>query len=56
MSDPGDFNPDDDQYTVGEGSKFNLGLAESPGAVIHNPFLIRALLTASIAAMQAEYP
>lgn len=56
LSDPDDFDPDDDQYTVGEGSKFNLELAETPGAVIHNPFLIRALLQASITAMQAAYP
>jgi predicted CXXCH cytochrome family protein len=53
---PGEFSTSDDRYTVAEGSKFNLGLAEAKGSVVHNVFLIRALLNASIAAMQTTYP
>lgn len=56
MNMPTEFDTSDSRYTVAEGSKFNLGLAEAAGAVVHNPFLIRALLNASISAMQDEYP
>ncbi|MDX1492572.1 MAG: cytochrome c3 family protein [Longimicrobiales bacterium] len=52
---PGEFDQDDNRYTVAEGSRFNLELALTPGAVVHNPFLIRALLDASIAEMKEEY-
>jgi len=55
LVDPGEFDPDDDVYTVAEGSQFNLELAEAPGAVVHNPFLIRALLNASIAEVKDRY-
>ena len=52
---PGEFDDSDTRYTVAEGSRFNLELALTPGAVVHNPFLIRALLDASIAEMKEEY-
>lgn len=52
---PGEFDDSDDRYTVAEGSRFNLELATTPGAVVHNPFLIRALLAASIDEMREEY-
>jgi predicted CXXCH cytochrome family protein len=50
-----EFDPADDRYTVGEGSQFNLELARSGGAAVHNPFLIEALLRASIAAVETQY-
>jgi predicted CXXCH cytochrome family protein len=50
-----EFDPDDSRYTVGEGSLFNLELAEAPGAIVHNPFLIEALLISSIDAARREY-
>jgi predicted CXXCH cytochrome family protein len=50
-----EFDPDDARYTVGEGSLFNLELAEAPGAMIHNPFLIEALLIASINVARDTY-
>ncbi len=55
LVDPAEFDPDDDRYTVGEGAQFNLDLAETNGAVIHNAFLIRALLDASIAEVKSRY-
>lgn len=50
-----EFDPDDDRYTVAEGSKFNLQLSEAGGAAVHNALLIRALLSASIDEMRREY-
>ena len=50
-----EFNDDDDRYTAGEGSQFNVELARSGGAAVHNPFLIEALLTASIAELRDHY-
>ncbi len=41
--------------TTAKGAQFNLQLAEEPGSVVHNPFLIEALLTASINQMQKDY-
>ncbi|HVA57677.1 MAG: cytochrome c3 family protein [Gemmatimonadaceae bacterium] len=41
--------------TTAKGAKFNLQLAEEPGAVVHNPFLMEALLTASIKQVQLTY-
>ena len=55
LVDSTEFDPDDDRYTVAEGSLFNLQLAEKNGSVIHNAFLIRALLDASIAEVRDEY-
>jgi predicted CXXCH cytochrome family protein len=41
--------------TTAKGAKFNLQLAEEPGAVVHNPFLMEALLIASIKQVQVTY-
>jgi predicted CXXCH cytochrome family protein len=50
-----EFDETDARYTVGEGSQFNLELAQSPGAEIHNPFLIEALLIGSINEVESTY-
>ena len=50
-----EFDETDSRYTVAEGSKFNLELAETPGSTIHNPFLIEALLIGSITDLRATY-
>jgi predicted CXXCH cytochrome family protein len=55
LVDPGEFDPDDGVYTVAEGAQFNLQLAETPGAVVHNVFLIRSLLNASITEVRNFY-
>lgn len=43
------------KWTTAQGSLFNLRLAERSGSFVHNPFLIEALLTASIQQMTADY-
>ncbi len=50
-----EFNPDDDLFTVGEGSRFNAVLGVYTGSAVHNPVLIEALLLGSIEAMELEY-
>lgn len=50
-----EFDQTDDRYTVGEGAQFNLELARSPGAAVHNPFLIEALLQATITEVESRY-
>ncbi|MDZ7780825.1 MAG: cytochrome c3 family protein [Gemmatimonadota bacterium] len=50
-----EFDETDDRYTVGEGAQFNLELARSPGAAVHNPFLIEALLQATIDEVESRY-
>ncbi len=52
--DPAELAPSN-VLTTAKGSQFNLQLAEEPGSVVHNPFLIEALLTASINQMQKDY-
>ena len=52
---PSDTARNDGRYTTAEGSWFNVKLAEAPGAAVHNPFLIEALLRASITQMQRDY-
>lgn len=52
---PGEFDETDSRFTVGEGARFNKLLALSPGSVVHNPFLIEALLTASIKEVERTY-
>ncbi len=41
--------------TTAKGATWNLQVAQKPGAWIHNPFLIEALLTASIKQMTLDY-
>lgn len=48
-------NTGDDRYTTAEGSLFNSQLAAMRGSETHNPFLIEALLTASIQQVEIEY-
>jgi hypothetical protein len=50
------FTNGDGVYTTAEGSAFNYQLAHTVGAAAHNPFLVEALLTASIRQMQTDYP
>lgn len=49
-----EFNDSDRRYTPAEGAEFNRKLARG-GAAVHNPFLVEALLTASIEAIQQVY-
>jgi len=50
-----EFDPNDGRYSVGEGARFNLQLARFNGAAVHNPFLIEALLVASIDEVRSRY-
>lgn len=50
-----EFVTGDHKITTGEGAKFNVGLATMPGQPVHNPFLIRTLLTASIQQVEQDY-
>jgi predicted CXXCH cytochrome family protein len=50
-----EFKAPDTIVTVGEGAKFNVQVAQKPGAVVHNPFLTEALLTSSISALKKQY-
>jgi sulfur relay (sulfurtransferase) complex TusBCD TusD component (DsrE family) len=50
-----EFVTGDDLITVGEGAKFNVGLAGMNGSTVHNPFLVEALLTASIKELMTTY-
>jgi predicted CXXCH cytochrome family protein len=49
------FNTSDGKYTTAEGAAFNWDLANFKGSTIHNPFLIEALLTASINQVKKDY-
>jgi hypothetical protein len=50
-----EFNANDGRYSTGEGAKFNYQLAIYPGSAIHNPFLVEALLIASIQQVRTDY-
>ncbi len=51
-----EFDPLDGRYTIAEGASFNVELAkEYPGSATHNPFLMEALLSSSIKAVEEEY-
>jgi predicted CXXCH cytochrome family protein len=49
------FNTADGTYTTAEGAAFNYDLALRQSASIHNPFLMEALLTASIRQVRTDY-
>lgn len=49
------FNSADGTFSTAEGAAFNMELALYPGSVIHNPFLVEALLTASISQLRKDY-
>ncbi|MES2179102.1 MAG: cytochrome c3 family protein [Gemmatimonadota bacterium] len=42
-------------FTSCLGTQFNVSLAQSPGAFVHNPFLLEQLLVASINQIQKDY-
>jgi len=46
---------DTTKFSVAEGVRFNVQLAQLPGSPIHNPFLIEQLLLASEAALDSTY-
>jgi hypothetical protein len=50
-----EFVTGDSKITTGEGAKFNARLGALPGQPVHNPFLIRTLLTASIQQVEQDY-
>ncbi|HEX9709966.1 MAG TPA: cytochrome c3 family protein, partial [Candidatus Thermoplasmatota archaeon] len=50
-----EFDETDSRYTSGEGAKFNVALARFHGTAVHNPFLMEALLIASIQQVKTEY-
>lgn len=50
-----EFNTTDGRISTGEGAKFNADLALQPGSAIHNPYLIEALLSASIKQVVKDY-
>jgi predicted CXXCH cytochrome family protein len=52
---PTEFSTTDNVLTTAEGAQFNAQLAALPGSVVHNPFMIEALLTASIAQVEKDY-
>jgi predicted CXXCH cytochrome family protein len=43
------------RYTTADGARFNLQLAQKAGSEVHNPFLIEALLVASIRQIGIDY-
>jgi predicted CXXCH cytochrome family protein len=49
------FNTADGTYTTAEGAAFNYDLGLRQSAAIHNPFLMEALLTASIRQVKQDY-
>ena len=50
-----EFNASDNRYTTAEGAQFNSKMADMSGSVVHNPFLLEALLTGSITQVQKDY-
>jgi predicted CXXCH cytochrome family protein len=50
-----EFNENDGRYSTAEGARFNAQLALFPGSVIHNPFLLEALLIASMQQVRQDY-
>jgi predicted CXXCH cytochrome family protein len=43
------------KVTTARGATFNSNLAKMPGSEVHNPFLVKALLRASLAQVQKDY-
>ncbi len=50
-----EFDDSDGRYTTGEGAKFNADFAGFSGSAAHNPFLVEALMIASIAQLRDDY-
>lgn len=49
------FNTTDNKITTAEGAKFNGELALKTGSAVHNPFLVEALVLASIKQLEIDY-
>lgn len=50
-----EFSGTDNRFTMAEGAQFNTTLADKVGSWVHNPFLMEALLTASISGVRTTY-
>lgn len=50
-----EFSTTDNRISTGEGARFNMQLAQERGSAAHNPFLIEALLLASIRQIEIDY-
>lgn len=50
-----EFSTTDNRISTAEGSKFNMQLAQERGSPVHNPFLVEALLIASIKQIELDY-
>jgi predicted CXXCH cytochrome family protein len=50
-----EFSTTDNRISTGEGARFNMQLAQERGSPAHNPFLIEALLIASIRQIELDY-
>jgi predicted CXXCH cytochrome family protein len=50
-----EFSTTDNRISTGEGARFNMQLAQQAGAVPHNPFLVEALLLASLRQIEIDY-
>ncbi len=50
-----EFDVNDNRISTGEGARFNMQLAQERGSAIHNPFLVEALLLASIRQIEIDY-
>jgi predicted CXXCH cytochrome family protein len=51
----GELSNTDNRYTTAEGARFNMQLARKKGSIPHNPFLLEALLLASIRQIEIDY-
>ena len=52
---PGEFSATDGRWSTAEGADWNRQLAIMPGSIVHNPFLVRALIIASINQVKKDY-
>ncbi len=50
-----EFSNTDNRYSTAEGAQFNARLADMGGSVVHNPFLLEALLRGSISQVNKDY-
>jgi predicted CXXCH cytochrome family protein len=50
-----EFKTGDNKITTAEGARFNVNLAIMSGQPVHNPLLVRTLLTTSIQQVQKDY-
>jgi predicted CXXCH cytochrome family protein len=50
-----EFSTTDGRISTGEGARFNMQLAQKKGSTAHNPFLMEALLLASVKQIELDY-